>query len=258
MRHDRPRDDRCPRHRAGSRPARGLWRGSPGAAPARRRRPRLGPRLRRAARHRTGRPRVHAHHPGFDGTHRPEPLDSIRAVGALYAQLLATLDLDRVEVIGNSIGGWIGAELVSADPDRVGRLVLVDAVGLDVPEHPLADFFALELAQIADYSYADPGPYRIDPARLTPEQRATMAANRATLATYGSAMVDPTLRDRLAGLAVPTLVVWGDADRIAVPEYGRAYADAIPGARFVLLERTGHLPQLESPGALLEVLDEGA
>jgi pimeloyl-ACP methyl ester carboxylesterase len=197
-------------------------------------------------------------HPGFDGTHRPEPLDSIRAVGALYAQLLATLDLDRVEVIGNSIGGWIGAELVSADPDRVGRLVLVDAVGLEVPEHPLADFFALELAQIADYSYADPGPYRIDPARLTPEQRATMAANRATLATYGSAMVDPTLRDRLAGLAVPTLVVWGDADRIAVPEYGRAYADAIPGARFVLLERTGHLPQLESPGALLEVLDEGA
>ena len=63
-------------------------------------------------------------------------------------------------------------------------------------------------------------------------------------------MVDPTLRARLAGITLPTLVVWGDSDRIVDPDYGRAYASAIPGAQFLLLTDTGHLPQLESPKLL--------
>ncbi len=56
---------------------------------------------------------------------------------------------------------------------------------------------------------------------------------------------------RLSEVDEPTLVVWGESDRIADPEYGRAYADAIPGARFELLTETGHLPQLETPEKLI-------
>jgi len=52
-----------------------------------------------------------------------------------------------------------------------------------------------------------------------------------------------------AGRTSPTLVLWGEADRIVDPDYGRAYADAIPGARFELLRWSGHLPQLETPHA---------
>jgi pimeloyl-ACP methyl ester carboxylesterase len=63
---------------------------------------------------------------------------------------------------------------------------------------------------------------------------------------------------RLAEVRVPTLVAWGDSDGIAGPEYGRAVADAIPGARFELLADTGHLPQLESPDKLLSVLQDFA
>ena len=59
---------------------------------------------------------------------------------------------------------------------------------------------------------------------------------------------DPSLRSRLAGISLPTLVVCGDNDGIADPGYGRAYAGAIPGARFQLLPGTGHLPQIEPPG----------
>jgi pimeloyl-ACP methyl ester carboxylesterase len=68
-------------------------------------------------------------------------------------------------------------------------------------------------------------------------------------------MTDPGLRGRLAGVRVPTLVVWGEADRIADPDYGRAYAGAIPGARFALLRGTGHVPQVETPQLLLTALD---
>lgn len=82
-----------------------------------------------------------------------------------------------------------------------------------------------------------------------------MAGNRATLAVYaGTSMSDAGLAGRLAGGTTPTLVVWGDSDRIADADYGRAFANAIPGARFHLLRDTGHLPQIEPAGQLLDVV----
>ena len=67
-------------------------------------------------------------------------------------------------------------------------------------------------------------------------------------------MCDPTLAGRLARLKLPTLVLWGDSDQIADPDYGRAYADAIPHARFQLIKDTGHLPQLETPQQLMNAI----
>jgi pimeloyl-ACP methyl ester carboxylesterase len=91
----------------------------------------------------------------------------------------------------------------------------------------------------------------LDPAALSPDQQQVMAGNRAALEAYaGRSMADPTLRGRLPAIAVPTLVVWGVADRIVSPEHGRIYAGAIPGARLELVEKAGHLPQLEAPDAL--------
>jgi pimeloyl-ACP methyl ester carboxylesterase len=87
-------------------------------------------------------------------------------------------------------------------------------------------------------------------AALSPEQRAAMAGNRAALATYAGSMVDPSLRARLAGVTRPTLVAWGESDRIFDIDYGRAYAQAIPGARFQRLAESGHLPQIETPAEL--------
>ncbi|MFI6170693.1 alpha/beta fold hydrolase [Nocardia sp. NPDC051052] len=193
-------------------------------------------------------------HPGFDGTERPESLTTIGELAAVYAALLETLDLTDVTVVGNSVGGWIAAELALLHPDRVTSVVLVDAVGIEVPEHPIIDFFALDISRIADYSYADPDAYRIDPAQLSPAVLRVMAANRGALQVYGGSMVDPTLHGRLPGITLPTLVIWGDADRVTEPENGRAFADAIPNARFVVMKDTGHLPQIESPAELIQLL----
>jgi pimeloyl-ACP methyl ester carboxylesterase len=71
-------------------------------------------------------------------------------------------------------------------------------------------------------------------------------------------LVDPGLGARLADVSMPTLVLWGDSDGIATPDYGRALAAAIPGARFQVLPDTGHLPQLESPQLLLDIVWEFA
>ncbi|HYS37316.1 MAG TPA: alpha/beta hydrolase [Pseudonocardiaceae bacterium] len=197
--------------------------------------------------------------PGFAGTPRPDTVDTVRGLASLYVGLLDELDLTDVIVVGNSIGGWIAAEMALAGSARISGVVLVDAVGIEVPGHPVADFFSLTMDEVAQYSYHDPDSFRIDLASMTADQLAAMAGNREALAVYGgTAMADPGLAARLSRITVPTLVLWGESDRIVDTDYGRAYAAAIPGARFQLLPATGHVPQIETPEQLVGAIWEFA
>ena len=155
-------------------------------------------------------------HPGFGGTPRPDELHSAAGLAAYYADILDAHDWSDVVVIGNSVGGWVAAELALLDAARGGArrvagLILVDAVGIEVPGEPVLDIFPLTLAQVADYSYHRPDAFRIDESTFDAAQRAGLAANRAALRAYAEKMVDPALRDRLAGVDVPATVVWARA-----------------------------------------------
>jgi pimeloyl-ACP methyl ester carboxylesterase len=137
----------------------------------------------------------------------------------------------------------------------VAGVVLVDAAGLQLPDHPAADFFSLTMDQVADLSYYNPDAFRIDIDALPAPAKAAMAGNRAALGVYGgAAMADPGLLGRLPAVAVPVLVAWGEADRMIPPEHGEAYAKAIGGAEFLLIPRAGHMPQLETPDELLRAV----
>ena len=120
-------------------------------------------------------------HPGFGGTPRPEALGSIPGLAALYNTLLDQLGLQDVTVIGNSIGGWITAEIALRKSPRVSGIVLIDAVGIEVPGHPVADFFSLTMDQVFQLSFHNPEPFRIDPATLPPAAQAIAAGNRAAI-----------------------------------------------------------------------------
>src|ERR1700726_4323353 len=140
-------------------------------------------------------------HPGFGGTPRPEALHTVGGLAALYVALLDQLDLNDVTVAGNSVGGWIAAEMALLGSPRVSSAVIIDAAGIEVPGHPIADFFSLTLDQVFQLSYHNPGPFRIDPSALPPAAQAIAAGNRAALATYaGTSMSDPSLAGRLSGL----------------------------------------------------------
>lgn len=129
----------------------------------------------------------------------------------------------------------------------------MDAVGIEVAGHPVAG--AVPPSKLAEYSWYDPSKApSLDPATLPPGVLDILAGNRAALALYGGPMSDAGLLARLNAVDVPTLVLWGEADRIVDADYGRAFAAAIPGARFELLARTGHVPQMETPQLLVEAL----
>ena len=194
-------------------------------------------------------------YPGFAGTPRPDELRIVKDLAQVYAALLDRLGLSDVTVIGNSIGGRIAAEMALLATPQVSGIVLVDAVGIEVAGHPITDISKLTPDEVMRLSYHDPKPFRIDPASVTDTQRAIMAANRASLFVYaGPQMTDPSLVGRLAKIAIPTLVVWGESDGIVDTEYGRAFAAAIPGAKFLLLSGTGHVPQVETPEKLLDAI----
>ena len=199
-------------------------------------------------------------HPGFAGEPRPEWFDSIDDLALAYLDLLERLDLSNVLVIGSSMGGWIASAMAVRDTTRLGGLVLIDAGGIRVEGHPIADVSKLTPDELATLSYHNPAPFRVDPATVSPEQTAARAANFRTLYVYdqGQGMGDPKLKRRLGRVRIPVLVVWGESDGVIDPEYGRAYAQSFPDARFQLIPEAGHLPQLEQPERVLTVIWEFA
>ncbi len=199
-------------------------------------------------------------HPGFDGTPRPEWADSIADLATVYLDLLDALDLRTVMVIGNSVGGWIAAEMALRDNHhRLGALVLLNAVGIHAhkPENRVLDVRTMNPVEISKLSFAD-AAFRPDFSSFTDEQRAAAAANQKTLAVYGGAhfTFDPKLRARLRRISVPALVVWGEEDGIARLEYGRGYARAFADGHFAPIPGAGHFPQVERSAATLAAISE--
>jgi pimeloyl-ACP methyl ester carboxylesterase len=195
-------------------------------------------------------------HPGFSGQPRPDWFNSVDDLAITYLELLTRLNLRDVIVVGSSMGGWIAAEMAVRNPSRLSGLILIDAAGIQVDGHQIADVSTLTPDQLMALSYHNPAPFRIDPATLRPEQIAERAANFQALAVYsgGPGMNDPKLRRRLRGVTIPVLVVWGASDGVIDPDYGRAYAQAFPNARFHLIPEAGHLPHIEQPERLFTLV----
>jgi pimeloyl-ACP methyl ester carboxylesterase len=196
-------------------------------------------------------------HPGWNGTERPAWLSTVPELARVYMQMLISQGYQDILVIGSSLGGWVACEMALQDDRRLlTGIAIIDGVGIMVPEQPIRDFYALDARGIAEYSYHDPDRFYIDPANVPPEQAARQRANIATMRILaGDQMYDPTLLARLGQIQLPTLVLWGDSDRIVTPAYGQAFAAAIPDARFTIVTNAGHLPQLEQPQATFTALD---
>lgn len=200
-------------------------------------------------------------HPGFSGEPRPEWFNSIDDLAFAYLDLLERLDLHDVLVIGSSMGGWIASAMALHDTAHLLRgIVLINAAGIQVEGHPVTDISNLTPDELSALSFHNPAAFRVDPSTVTPEQIEARKANGRALAVYdqGLGSADPKLRRRLGRVRIPVLVVWGESDRVFDLEYGRAYAQAFPDARFEPIPEAGHLPQIEQPQRLLPLVRQFA
>ena len=197
-------------------------------------------------------------HPGFEGTPRPARLDSVKTLARFYVDLMEALHLGDVVLIGSSIGGWIAAEMAIAGAGRVKGLVLINAVGIEVPGEAITDVSGLTPLELARLAHHNPEVVLANLPPPTPERVAIRTANFAALAAYshGPTTVDPELRSKLATVQAPALVVWGESDRIVSPAYGKSFADAFAKGKYVSIAEAGHLPQIEQPARVRAQLDD--
>ena len=161
-------------------------------------------------------------HPGFDGEPRPDSFARVNDLVLAYLALIEKLNLSNVIVIGNSVGGWIAAEMALRKSPRLAGIVLLNAVGIDTgsSERTIVDPMKLSPAERSALAFHDPKRFAVAPS--SPEAAAVMANNQRTLRVYAGEpfMHDPALRPRLAQMSIPALVAWGESDRIVDTEYG--------------------------------------
>ncbi|AEM82273.1 alpha/beta fold hydrolase [Streptomyces violaceusniger] len=194
-------------------------------------------------------------HPGWEDTPRPEWFSDVGDLVETYLDLLDDRDLRDVLVVGASFGGWVAAEMTVRDrARRIGGLVIMGAFGPHIEGHEV---------QFPTAPPGPPGPLGPPPgqgsgapASASAPRRGPSPAALQALATYaGPTRSDPKLLHRLARVSVPALAVWGEQDTAVPPDFGRAYAAAIPGARFELIPGAGHIPTREAPEATFAAID---
>jgi pimeloyl-ACP methyl ester carboxylesterase len=193
-------------------------------------------------------------HPGFGNSDQPKSFTTVDDLAYFYLDLLDELDLKNTIVVGVSFGAWIAAEIAIKSAARLSHLVLANAVGIKVgarDTRDIVDIFAITEPELNKLAYFDPKLAERDYKAMAEADVRIAARNREASARYGWSpyMHDPKLKSRLHRIRVPTLFLWGTADRILTEDYGRAYCAAITGAHFETIERAGHYPHLEQPDA---------
>jgi pimeloyl-ACP methyl ester carboxylesterase len=197
-------------------------------------------------------------HPGFGQSDDPPWLDEIGDLAYFYLDFLTALGLDRVHLIGTSVGGWIAAELAVRNTTRLANLTLVGAVGITANGEPIPDIFRMPVEENLRRYYADSDRAARRLADLGKADMNVAAKNRATVTrlAYRPRFHNPNLAKWLHRIDVPTLLVWGAEDGLVPPSFGEAYRALIPGSRLAVLPGAGHAPFEEQKDAFLSAFYE--
>jgi pimeloyl-ACP methyl ester carboxylesterase len=187
-------------------------------------------------------------HPGFGGSDTPEWLDNVGDLAYFYLDFIRQFGLKDVTLVGSSLGGWTAAELAVRSCHDLRALVLSCPAGIHVKGVSKGDLFLWSPEQTIrnmyhDQEFAD----ELLKLPLTEEQQMIAAKNRLTTAKLGwqPRLYNAHLAKWLHRISVPTLLLWGDHDKVIPPPHGPAYQRLIPGSRLEVFENCGHIPQVE-------------
>jgi pimeloyl-ACP methyl ester carboxylesterase len=211
--------------------------------------------------------------PGFGRSEMPRERISISGFADALDELLERLEVERAVVVGNSMGGFAGAEMAIRHPARVERLCLVSAAGIainDLRRQPLLTLAKLS-AWLAAHSAAErerilrrPGYRHLvfswvfrHPTRLAPDLlwEQIQGTDAPGFVDALDALTSYDFVDRLPEVSCPTLVVWGRNDALVPVRDAYEFERLIPDARAVVLDETGHCAMLERPRTFNELVE---
>ena len=207
-------------------------------------------------------------HPGCGESDSIKTIADIDDLAFHYFDVLDTLGIKSATILGVGLGGWIATEMAVRNPERIGRLALIGASGLQAQDALIADVFMYsqhrdggimqELREIL-FKDANSGIAK----SIVPDGRVNISdevRRYKSLTIGGRVGWEPPyfhnrkLKDRLRRIACPTLLVWGAHDRFVPIANGRAYTVNIPGAVLKVLDGSGHSVIIEQPKECLDII----
>ena len=196
--------------------------------------------------------------PGYSGSTGLEHLDDVFDLTLYHLELMDALGLDWAHLVGHFLGGMISAEMAATTPRCVGRLVLVAPAGLWRDDAPVADFLAMNSAELEQVLWADgpsPGDSDMEAAERAPELLLPERVQDLTAAgKFLWPIPDRGLKRRAYRIKAPTLILWGEQDRFAPSVYARDFSRLIKGSDVELMPDAGHLLMLEQPDAFAGIV----
>lgn len=193
-------------------------------------------------------------HPGFGKSDMPDWLDDIHDLVFFYLDFLAHEGLAGVNLVGNSLGGWLAAEIAMTDAARLKTLTLVSPAGIHVKGVQKADIFLWSPEEQARHLFHDPALAEAEAKRAAdPAGEDRRMKNRFATArlAWQPRFYDPLLMKWLKRVTLPTLILWGEEDRILPAAHAPAFKERLANARLELMPACGHLPHIEQKDAFV-------
>jgi len=192
------------------------------------------------------------YNPNFGETGDDPALDSIEDYVLHYTDLFDRLGLTKFDLGGFSLGGWLAAEFAIRQPERLRRLVLVAPAGLVVEKARAPELSEITPPELPSYLANDPTVVlRYFPKAPDPAFDARLGREIGAYAQLvrNNPQGNPKLARWLHRIAVPTLLLWGSADRMRPTAQADTWMDLLPDGHLKLVSKTGHLVFEETPSA---------
>ncbi len=213
--------------------------------------------------------------PGFGASEMPDEKITIGYYARVVAEVIDRLEPGPCVLVGNSMGGYIAAELAIQRPELAERLMLVSAAGvsqMDVHKRPVtAAAKVIALTTTMDVAWLRASARRPrarhaalalvarHPSRLKPDlafEGFMSGTGRPGLEPALRATLEYDFRDRLPEIGCPTLIVWGEKDMIISVRDADKFEELITGSRKLLMKDTGHVSMAERPVTFNDNLQE--
>lgn len=192
-------------------------------------------------------------HPGWGESGDAPEMSSVDDYMLHYLEMFDQLELQQVNLVGLSMGGRFAATFAIQHRERVRKLVLVAPAGLEVPEHPMANLSQVPLQEIPAYLVHNYSVIEKHLPKAFGPGREREGENFGKLMQSG--LVGPWLTRWLHRIDMPTLLVWGEKDRIIPIGQAEVWKKLIPQAQILRVADAGHLPLDEKPEASRAVAD---
>ncbi len=207
--------------------------------------------------------------PEIPGTSSGDPqaiheVDDLWDLVLIYEEAIRRLDLATPPIaVGQSFGGMLAAELAAHFPNLFAKLVLLDPIGLWRQDAPLANWIAAPPTELPALLFKDPGsPAAQAMLALPDDPDKAVAAQAALIWALGCTgkfvwpIPERGLHKRLHRISVPTLIVWGENDRLNPVVYAQEFGQAIAGSRVETIANCGHIPQVEQTDITLKLVND--